>query len=344
MIEIEVNSERSYTVWIDTNWRVELTNIAAKHKKILVVAPASMKAALDLGAYDVFYTPDGEDQKSLLTVGEIWNRLGQMQLGRKDAIVGIGGGATTDLAGFVAATWLRGVTWYAIPTTLAAMVDASVGGKTGINTASGKNLVGAFYSPASVLIDLSFLETLSDRDYSAGLAEVIKTGIIADTSILDLLDSTADIAAARAHSAQLISKSIHVKAKVVSEDFKEGKLREILNFGHTLGHAVEKLGGYQLRHGEAVSIGTIYALYLSENLCGLDPTITTRISTLLRKFSLPISSQDLGWSSLLELMQGDKKARDAQLRFIGISSLGNPVWLESVPTEIAAKSYERILL
>ena len=142
MIEIEVNSERSYTVWIDTNWRVELTNIAAKHKKILVVAPASMKAALDLGAYDVFYTPDGEDQKSLVTVGEIWNCLGQMQLGRKDAIVGIGGGATTDLAGFVAATWLRGVTWYAIPTTLAAMVDASVGGKTGINTASGKNLVG----------------------------------------------------------------------------------------------------------------------------------------------------------------------------------------------------------
>ena len=344
MKQIHVRSERSYNVSIDTKWSLELEKIAREHTKILVIAPVSMKANLDLAGYEVFYTPDGEDQKTLGTVDEIWNHLGEIQLGRKDAIVGMGGGATTDLAGFVAATWLRGVTWYAIPTTLAAMVDASVGGKTGINTGAGKNLVGAFYSPAAVLIDLSFLETLSDRDYAAGLAEVIKTGIIADISILDLLESSKDISAVRSHSAELISKSIQVKAKVVSEDFTEGKLREILNFGHTLGHAIEKLSDYQLRHGEAVSIGTIYALYLSEELCGLDPATTARVLALFVKFSLPTSYPDLGWSSILELMQGDKKARDSQLRFIGISSLATPVWLESVPTEIAAKSYERIRL
>jgi 3-dehydroquinate synthase len=342
MIEIQVESERSYNVSIDTNWSLELEKIAAEHAKILIIAPESMKARLNLDGYEVFYTPDGEEQKTLGTVGEIWNILGEIQLGRKDAIVGIGGGATTDVAGFVAATWLRGVTWYAIPTTLAAMVDASVGGKTGINTGAGKNLVGAFYSPAAVLIDLSFLETLSDRDYAAGLAEVIKTGIISDVSILDLLESTKDISAARSHSAELISKSIQVKAKVVSADFTEGKLREILNFGHTLGHAIEKLSAFELRHGEAVSIGTIYALYLSEELGGLDPAITARVATLLVKFSLPTSLKNGEWSSILALMQGDKKARDSKLRFIGISELGNPVWLESVPTEIAAKSYERI--
>ena len=344
MADIEVRSEHTYQVRIGVDHRVELARLLQGYSKVLIIAPRALKDLLSLSHPDVFYTEDGESQKDISTVVQIWDALGAMQLGRKDAIVGIGGGATTDLAGFVAATWLRGVHWHAIPTTLAAMVDASVGGKTGINTQSGKNLVGAFHSPQQVIIDRQFLDTLSDRDFSAGLAEVIKTGIIADVSILDLLNGSADLRGARSLAIELITKSVAVKADVVSEDFKEGKLREILNFGHTFGHAIEKHEQFSLRHGEAVSIGIMYALYLSEELADLDPSVSSGIAELLKNFGLPIATADLGWPELLTLMQGDKKARAQELRFIGIDRISHPVWFEGVPIDIAAKVYERILL
>jgi 3-dehydroquinate synthase len=342
MVEISVSAERSYVVNIGVDYSDELAKVTSRYAKVLIIAPSSLKDLLKFDHSDIFYTEDGEGQKSIETVEAIWKYLGDIQLGRKDVIVGIGGGATTDLAGFVAATWLRGVDWVAIPTTLAAMVDAAVGGKTGINTGAGKNLVGAFHSPSSVIVDTSFLETLSDRDFAAGLAEVIKTGLIADASILELLDSCSDISDARKVAEELIAKSVSVKAAVVSEDFKEGKLREILNFGHTFGHAIERAENYRLRHGEAVSIGLIYALYLSEELGGLDPKVTARTRDLLSKFTLPVTTKDLGWSDLLALMQGDKKSRAQELRFIGLETISRPIWFESVPVEVAAKVYGRI--
>jgi len=342
MVEISVSAEHSYAVKIGLEFQVELAEVISRYSKVLIIAPSALKDLLKLDHSHIFYTEDGESQKSIETVDAIWKYLGEIQLGRKDAIVGIGGGATTDLAGFVAATWLRGVDWVAIPTTLAAMVDAAVGGKTGINTDAGKNLVGAFHSPSSVIVDTSFLETLSDRDFAAGLAEVIKTGLIADESILELLDGCSEISDARKYSEELIAKSVAVKASVVSEDFKEGKLREILNFGHTFGHAIERRESYRLRHGEAVSIGLIYALYLSEELGGLDPEVTARTLDLLSKFTLPVTTKDLGWSDLLTLMQGDKKSRAQELRFIGLETISRPIWFESVPVEVAAKVYGRI--
>lgn len=343
MQRIKISSDREYEVHIGIDWHEHLTAIRAGHEKVLIVAPESLRNVLDLTHENIFYTPDGELQKDISTASQIWEKLGEISLSRKDAIVGIGGGATTDLTGFVAATWLRGVDWYAIPTTLAAMVDASIGGKTGINTSSGKNLVGSFYSPVSVGIDLSFLNTLSDRDYSAGLAEVIKTGLIADVAILGILKSCHDIVEARTHSAELIERSVRVKGEVVSQDFKEGRLREILNFGHTYGHAVEKSSRYRLRHGEAVSVGMMYALYLSEKLSALDPSITQEIRLLLEKFSLPVVSEIYGWEEMSNLMLGDKKTRSSALRFIGIDRVAHPVWLESVPLEVAREVYERII-
>ena len=343
MVEVLVSAERSYLVNIGVDYKVELSEVISRYSKVLIIAPASLKDLLQLEHPHIFYTGDGENQKSIGTVESIWKYVGDIQLGRRDAIVGIGGGATTDLAGFVAATWLRGVDWVAIPTTLAAMVDAAIGGKTGINTDAGKNLVGAFHSPSSVIIDMAFLQTLSDRDFAAGLAEVIKTGLIADESILALLEDCSDLSQTREIAEVLIAKSVVVKAIVVSEDFKEGKLREILNFGHTFGHAIERKESYRLRHGEAVSIGLIYALYLSEELGGMDPELTSRTRDLLAKFSLPIATKDLGWADLLTLMQGDKKSRAQELRFIGLESISKPTWFESVPAEVAEKVYGRIV-
>lgn len=344
MVEIQVASDRDYQISIGVDWRAECDAIRSRYSKVLIIAPAELKEMLSLSDESVFYVPEGESQKDISIATQIWDELGRRQLGRADAIVGIGGGATTDLAGFVAATWLRGIDWYAIPTTLAAMVDASIGGKTGINTTAGKNLVGVFYSPNHVIINTSFLDSLSDRDYAAGLAEVIKTGLIADATILTRLQGLPSLTEVRNFSTELIEKSAQVKADVVSKDFKEGKLREVLNFGHTFGHAVEKSMNYQLRHGEAVSIGLVYALMLSEDLAGLDPLHTSNAIELLQRFGLPTTVTGLSWEALLQLMWGDKKTRGSQLRFIGIEDISRPVWLETVTVEQARSIYERISL
>ena len=342
MVEIAVSSDREYRISIGLDWRGECESIRSRYSKVLIIAPAELKGLLNFADESVFYVPEGESQKDIAIVSQVWDVLGRLQLGRTDAIIGIGGGATTDLAGFVAATWLRGVDWFAIPTTLAAMVDASIGGKTGINTSAGKNLVGAFYSPSHVIIDTVFLDSLSDRDYAAGLAEVIKTGLIADASILNRLEGLNTISEVREYSAELIEKSARVKADVVSKDFKEGKLREILNFGHTFGHAVEKSMNYELRHGEAVAIGLVYALELSEDLAGFDANQTSKVVALLTKFGLPITVTGLSFEELLQLMLGDKKTRGSQLRFIGLEDIGHPVWFEGVAIERAQSVYERI--
>ncbi len=346
MKSIEVKAERSYSVEIGIAWRDRLREILGNHNRVLVIAPTSLSHFLDFSTLNlsdegIFWVPDGEDQKSSAVAEAIWQRCGEMNLQRSDAIVGIGGGATTDLAGFVAATWLRGIEWYAFPTSLAGMVDASVGGKTGINTAAGKNLVGAFHSPSLVAIDLDFLKSLSDRDFAAGLAEVIKCGFISDASILELLKETTDIQAARAHAAILVEKSVAVKARVVGTDFKESKAREVLNYGHTAGHAIEKLSGYSLRHGEAVSIGLIFAAHLSRNVCGLGDDEVSLHGELLAKFGLPTTTR-YSLDEIVVLMAGDKKARSGEMRFIGLSTIGTPAWIENPTSDAIRFAYESI--
>ena len=352
MHNISVKAEIEYQVQIGATWRPYLDSILSTHKKVLIIAPTAIASVLGLqdlskdSDHKIFITPDGESQKDFKTVESVWNLLGANDFGRTDAIVGIGGGATTDLSGFVAATWLRGIAWYAVPTTLAGMVDAAVGGKTGINTSAGKNLVGSFYSPRSVCADMSWLDTLSDRDFAAGLAEVIKTGYIRDLSILTLLDSLGSIAMVREHALELVTKSVAVKASVVSSDFKEGKLREILNFGHTFGHAIEKRSGYALRHGEAVSIGLHFAAILSERELGFSSSDTDHLAKLLEKFGLPtvLLKNEYQWSELLALMAGDKKSRDGRIRFIGLRAPGEPDWIEAASSDTLTATYEKILL
>jgi len=347
---ISVTAERNYHVNVGIDWQEAVQKIMSQHSTVVVIAPNDVVELFSLHSFfsqsdaHLFISPDGERQKDYSVVQKIWDFLGTLQVDRSAAIIGIGGGATTDLAGFIAATWLRGIAWYAVPTTLAGMVDAAIGGKTGINTSAGKNLVGSFYSPQSVEIDLKFLDSLPDRDFSAGLAEVIKSGFISDMSIIDSLENGADMVSARNISAELVAKSVQVKSDVVSVDFTESKIREILNFGHTFGHAVERHSNYTLRHGEAVSIGLHFAFLLSEQLLELDPKHTNRLLTLLHSFGLPATVHriDFPWAQMLKLMTTDKKTRQGNLRFIGLGHDLKVVWLENVDTDVLRSVYERI--
>ena len=336
---IDVVAERNYGVVVGANGPDEIKSISAEHRKVLLVAPTALIKLFKLKEsknLSIISTPAGENQKSIKVLESVWRKCAAVGIERSDAIIGFGGGATTDLAGFAAATWLRGIDWYAMPTSLAGMVDASIGGKTGLNSQSGKNLIGSFYSPRSVLIDTSYLTKLPARDLSAGMAEVIKCGFISDYKILNLVqDDVIDFD-------QLIYRAVKVKAKVVAKDFKESKLREILNYGHTLGHAIEKDSKFRLRHGEAVSIGMVFAAELSNELVGLSKEVVDLHRVLSSNFKLPISYPKSRWKSLSALLLKDKKVKQGKVRFIGISKIGKPVWLEDVPSNTLARVYERI--
>ncbi|MBO8189161.1 3-dehydroquinate synthase [Streptomyces spirodelae] len=307
--------------------------VAVLHPEALASTGEALREDLAAQGYEAIAVqlPNAEEAKTAEVAAYCWKALGQTGFTRTDVIVGVGGGATTDVAGFVAATWLRGVRWVAVPTTVLAMVDASVGGKTGINTAEGKNLVGAFHPPAGVLCDLAALESLGVHDYVSGLAEIIKAGFIADPAILELIES--DPAAARTpqgpHTAELIERSIRVKAEVVSEDLKESGRREILNYGHTLGHAIEKNERYNWRHGAAVSVGMVFAAELGRIAGRLDDATAERHRTVLESVGLPVTYRGDQWPKLLETMKVDKKSRGNRLRFIVLEGLAKPAVLES---------------
>ena len=291
--------------------------------------------------------PDAEKAKSVATAADLWDRLGAAAFTRSDVIVGVGGGAVTDLAGFVAATWLRGVAVVQVPTTVLAMVDAAVGGKTGINTPEGKNLVGAFHPPHAVLCDLTTLETLPEADLRAGLAEVVKGGFIADPAILDLVeaDPAACLDVSGAVLRELIERKIRVKAAVVAEDLTEAWLREILNYGHTMGHAIEQVEGYALRHGEAVSVGMVFAAELARGAGLIDDALVERHRTVLGLLDLPTADRwsrtdpDTRFERLLEAMRRDKKTRGDVLRFVVLDGLGSVTRLEGPDRELLRTAY-----
>jgi 3-dehydroquinate synthase len=285
--------------------------------------------------------PDGEAAKTLDVAARLWSKLADHRLTRSDCIVGLGGGAATDLAGFVAATWLRGVQVVLVPTTLLGMADAAVGGKTAIDIAAGKNLVGAFHSPAGVLADLATLETVPRADYVAGLAEVIKAGFIADPVILDLVQQDpggATVPHGR-HARELIERAIRVKAGVVSSDLTEQGPREILNYGHTLGHAIERVEEYRFRHGDAVAIGMVYVAELARLAGRLDDATARRHRELLAAVGLPVNYRPGAWPDLRAAMSVDKKARGARLRLIVLDGLARPAVLDAPSEELLEDAY-----
>ena len=323
----------------------KVARVAIIHPKALAATAEAIRADLDV-AYEAvtIEVPDAEEAKSLAVLGYLWTVLGQSGFTRTDAVIGVGGGATTDLAGFAAATWLRGVRVIQVPTTLLGMVDAAVGGKTGINTAEGKNLVGAFHPPAGVLCDLAALETLPRNDYVAGLAEVVKCGFIADPRILELVES--DLSAAQdpagPHTRELIERAVQVKATVVSADLKESGLREILNYGHTLGHAIERNERYQWRHGAAISVGMIFAAELGRLAGRLDEATAQRHRDVLGGLGLPLSYDASAWTKLHDAMRIDKKSRADTLRFIVLNGLAKPVVLEGPDPQLLAAAYAEV--
>jgi len=292
-------------------------------------------------AYDVMVLPipDGERAKKAAVAVSCWEALGEAGFTRSDAIVTFGGGATTDVGGFVAATWLRGVRVVHVPTTLLGMVDAAVGGKTGINTRTGKNLVGSFHEPAGVLCDLSLLRSLPRAELVSGLGEVVKCGFIADPAILELVEEhdvdtlTADSAALR----ELVVRAVRVKVDVVAADLHETggsgghPGREVLNYGHTMAHAIERTENYRIRHGEAVSIGCVYVAELAARAGTLAPEVVERHHETFARVGLPTTYSRASFDDLHQAMKVDKKSRGSQLRFVVLADL-------AVPTVLAGPS------
>jgi 3-dehydroquinate synthase len=349
MSEIKVSAERDYTVELSNSWRDSLTeNVQGRARVALIVSEplASRIQGLDLGNAEVFSfaIPDGEAGKSSSTLIKIWDWLGAAGFTRSDLIVGIGGGAVTDFAGFAAASWLRGLDWIAVPTTVVGAVDAAIGGKTAINSDYGKNLIGAFHSPIKVIINLDWFSTLTDRDFAAGLAEVVKCGFIADGKILDLMrgKSVSEIRRDLALVQELVERSVKVKSEVVSQDFKESFAREALNYGHTLGHAVELDCGYSLRHGECVAIGMAFMANLQFDLGLISRELATDHLQILEGLGLPTSYKRESWAKLLAHMAVDKKSRGSSLRFVTISEIGKTDRLENPDPKTLYAAYEKV--
>jgi 3-dehydroquinate synthase len=326
--------------------------IGPNARKVLIVHPATLGARAErlreaLSAdYEVLLAeiPDAETGKRVEVAAFCWQVMGQSDFTRTDVVVGFGGGAVTDLAGFVAATWLRGIRLVNVPTTLLGMVDASIGGKTGINTNEGKNLVGAFHAPAGVVVDLDTLQGLSQMEILAGFGEVVKCGFIGEPEILDIIERDVDVATNSSSDEfrRMVELSVGLKARVVGEDFKENGLREILNYGHTLGHAVEYAERFQWRHGAAVAIGMVYAAELARLTGRLPDAVVDRHRSILTSLQLPISYPAGRWQTLLSVMKRDKKARGALLRFIVLDDIGKPTVLTGPDESLLFAAYQEI--
>jgi 3-dehydroquinate synthase len=333
--------------------------IDADARRVAIVHQPSVVGVVDRIADDLrkavevtrIELPDAEAAKTVAVAAEAWDRLGAAGFTRSDVVIGVGGGAATDLAGFVAAGWLRGVRVIQVPTTLLGMVDAAVGGKTGVNLAAGKNLVGAFHPPSGVVCDLAVLSSMPLPDYAAGLAEVVKAGFIADPVILGLIeaDPAAALAPSGPHTAELVSRAVAVKAAVVGADLRErsavgpgGLGREILNYGHTLGHAIEKRENYLWRHGDAVSVGLVFAAALARHAGYLDVETAARHRTVLESLGLPTSYPQHAWPDLRSAMSVDKKTRGRTLRFVVLEGLARARILSDPDPALLEKAYAEV--
>jgi 3-dehydroquinate synthase len=345
---VPVAGEKPYDVVIGAGAQTELSLVLAGTPKVAVVHTAPLAAAAGAAvetlqtagvAAEAVVVPDGEAAKTAQVAAEVWEEFGRLGLTRSDAVVGIGGGAVTDLAGFLAATWTRGIRVVQVPTSLLGMVDAAVGGKTGINTAAGKNLVGAFHPPAAVLADTDLLAGLPEAEFRSGLAEIVKCGFIADGRILELLDADPT---GRRDTEELIERAVRVKAQAVGEDLLDTGVREFLNYGHTLGHAIERIEDFGWRHGEAVAVGLVFAAELAGQAGLLTAAEVARHRDLVAALGLPTTYTG-DWDRLQSVMRVDKKARGASLRFVVLDGLGNPriltdpdqAWLDAAWAAVA---------
>ncbi len=340
-IHVELG-ENSYPILVDQghlNRLGELLKPKAKSTKVIVVADAFVSQlygetvldSLSNTGFDsrIVEVPPGEEQKSFEWFAKLHGQLINHRMERASTLIALGGGVIGDLAGFVAATYMRGIAWVQVPTTLLAQVDASIGGKTAINHPEGKNLIGAFHQPKFVLIDVNTLRTLPPRDIRSGLVEIIKTGVIMDAPLFDQVESNLDAILDLEASllVAVIARSCEDKAHVVSNDEKEGGLRETLNYGHTFGHALEALTDYNtFRHGEAVAIGMNCAAQLAVNLGMLKPAERDRQSDLLQRATLPVHfPPEIPPEKLIETMYLDKKAKGGKLRLILPTRIGEVV-------------------
>ncbi len=370
-IVVPVRSTRPYDVTVGAGLSQELaaglpgdaTRVLIVHSAPLAVRAEALRSVIEgTGRHVVMVeVPDAEEGKTAEVLAFCWQVLGKSDFSRTDVVVGLGGGAVTDLAGFVAATWLRGIAVIQAPTSLLAMVDAAVGGKTGINTAEGKNLVGAFHEPAAVWCDVDHLVNLPRHDLVAGLAEVVKAGFIRDTAILDIVRSNVSLLTAatpqegeRGASGSdqrpldpkalpvlidLMGRAISVKAEVVAADLREADLREILNYGHTFGHAIEFTERYRWRHGAAVSVGMMFAAELARLSGKLSESDVERHRSVLSSLGLPTTYAAGRWDALLTAMRRDKKTRGDLLRFVILQGIGNPVRLEGPDPALLVAAY-----
>lgn len=326
-------------------------------RKVLVVHPPTLAVrAAELrdrllsdtgsGAREVLLAeiPDAEQGKRIEVAAFCWQVMGQADFTRTDAVVGFGGGAVTDLAGFVAATWLRGIEVVHVPTTVLGLVDAAVGGKTGVNTAEGKNLVGAFWAPRAVIGDLDELASLSPNEATAGYAEVVKAGFIWAPEILDIIeaDPVRAVDTTTPEFRRAIELAIDMKAQVVSSDFREAGQREILNYGHTLGHAIEHAERYRWRHGAAISVGMLFAAELSRLAGRLSDDAALRHRSILESLGLPTSYRAGAWPQLLATMQRDKKSRGGMLRFILLDDIAKPTVLQAPDESLMFAAYQEV--
>jgi 3-dehydroquinate synthase len=352
-VRIRVATERPYEVVVGRELTGELVAQVASAPKVAIVHPPTLAGGAavlrdrvrDTGVdAHLVAIPDAEGGKTLRVAGSCWDALAAMGMDRGGTVVAFGGGAVTDLGGFVAATWMRGVRLVNVPTTLLGMVDAAVGGKTGINVDAGKNLVGAFHEPAAVLADLSMLATLPAGDLAAGMAEAIKGGFIADPRILELVEADPKAALDPGGDvlAEVVHRAIQVKADVVAADLRESSLREILNYGHTLGHAIERRERYRWRHGAAVSVGLVFAAELARHAGRLDDATADRHRTVLESIGLPTGYEPGALPDLIQGMRGDKKTRAGVLRFVVLDGLAEPGRLEDPDPALLAAAYTAV--
>lgn len=350
----EVNillGERSYPIRIGAGVLARLPDLLRQERGLVVTDEhvdgfhgARVMSLLGAG-WGKVVLPPGESTKSPARWSELLEQAAAARLDRKGVLVALGGGVVGDLAGFVAASYMRGIRFVQVPTSLLAMVDSSVGGKTGVNLAAGKNLAGAFHQPMAVFADTETLATLPAREFAAGMAEVVKYGVALDAEFFGWLERNAAAVQGREPAAleRVVARCCQIKAGVVAQDEREGGRRAVLNFGHTLGHAIEKTTGFSgVRHGEAVAMGMVYALELAMALRGFPAAEARRAVALLRQFALPVApAAGLAWETVRTAMGADKKAAEGRVRFVLGGKLGQSDLPAAVPEPELQAAWER---
>ena len=356
-VKVELGDD-SYDIYIGNALGSELTNFinnAKFSKKALLVTDTNVKKIfsgevqliLETAGLDVKLVtiPAGETSKSLAEAEKIYTAAIEFGLDRKSAIFALGGGVVGDLTGFIAATYLRGVPFVQIPTSLLAQVDSSVGGKVAVNHQLGKNLIGAFYQPKAVFIDLNMLNTLLSREIASGLGEIVKYGVISDVALFKYLEENAyqTLALETEVMEHVIARSCEIKAEVVSKDEKEGGLRRILNFGHTMAHAIEEATGYtKYTHGEAVAIGMIGAAHISKSLGRIDEATFNRLQALIDKLGMTSHAKDCDIDHMFKAIFRDKKTINGKINWVLMDEIGKVSIVNDVPDDVVKAAFKYI--